>query len=112
MLRFSKYWFDTELHSPWKTLEQALVHPLRLQDVAFSGLKHKTCLLRYGPIVAYTIQTMVNVEKYVGFKSKWHTHVPIWHNANLLTGGKPFISQTWDQQGICTLGDIYGQNLI
>lgn len=36
---------------------------------------------------------MVNVEKYMGFKSKWHKLSPIWYNANVLTGGEPFISQ-------------------
>ena len=82
VLRSLKHWFDTEVASPWKTLEQELVHPLRLRDVAFSGLKHKKCYSQFGPIILYVIQTMVNVEKYMGFKSKWHKHSPIWHNAN------------------------------
>ncbi len=70
VLRSSKYWFNTELHSPWKNLEQELVHPLILQDVAFFGLKHKRWHYyhQFGPIVSYTIRTMVNIEKYVGFK--------------------------------------------
>ena len=112
MLRSLKHWFDAEVVSPWKTLEQELVYPFRLQDVAFSGLKHKKCYFQFGPIVSYVIQTMMNVEKYMGFKLKWHKHSPIWHNFNLLTGGKPFISQLWAQHGIWTLGDISGQNSI
>lgn len=35
-----------------------------------------------------------------------YIHSPVWHNANLLTGGEPFVSQTLAQQGIGTLGDI------
>ena len=112
VLRSLKHWFDTEAASPWKTLEQELVHPLRLRDVAFSGLKPKNCYSKFGPIISYVIQTMVNVEKCMGFKSKWHKHSPIWHNANLLMGGEPFISQLWAQHGIWILGDISGQNAI
>ena len=112
VLRSLKQWFDAEPASPWKTIEQELVHPLRLKDVAFSGLKHKKCYSQFGPIISYVIQTMANVEKYMGFKSKWHKQSPIWHNANLLTGGEPFISQSWAEHGILTLGDISGQNAI
>ena len=55
---------------------------------------------------------MMSVEKHMDFKSKWHMHSPIWHNANLLTGGEPFISQLWARHDIWTLGDISGQNAI
>lgn len=79
MLRSLKHWFDAEVASPWKMLEQELVHPLRLQGVAFSGLKHKKFYSQSGPIVSYIIQTMVNVEKYTGFKSKWHKWPTTWH---------------------------------
>lgn len=90
-------------------LEQKLAHPLRLQDVAFSGVKRKKCYSQFGQIVSYTIQTMVNLEKYVGFKSNWHKHFPIWHNTSLLIGDEPFISQLCEH-GIRTLGDVSGQN--
>jgi len=80
--------------------------------VIFSGLKHKKCHSEFGPIILYTVQTMMNLEKYVDFKLIWHKHSPIWHNTNLLTGGKPFISQLWAQHGIWKLGDISGQNSI
>lgn len=93
-----------------KVLEQAVVHPFRLR--AFSGLKHKKCYLQFGPIISYVIQTLMNVGKLMGFKSIWHRHSPIWHNANLLTGGKPFTSQLWAQCGVWTLGDISGQSAI
>lgn len=61
-----------------------LVHPLGLRDVAFSGLKHKKCYSHFGPIASYVIQTMMNVEKHMGFKSKWHRQSPIWHNGTVL----------------------------
>ena len=58
------HWFDAEVASPWKTLEQEPVHPL--QDVDFSVLKHKKCYSQFGPIISYVIKTMVNIEKYMG----------------------------------------------
>lgn len=69
MFRSLKHWFDADVASPWTTQEQELIHPLRLQDAAFSGLKYKKCYSQFGPIVSYTIQSMVNVEKCVGFQS-------------------------------------------
>lgn len=53
-----KYWFDAGSVPPWKTLEQDLVHPLGLQGVVFSGLKHKRCYSEFVSLVSYTIQTI------------------------------------------------------
>lgn len=46
------------------------------------------------------------------FRTIWHKQSPIWRNLNLLSGGEPFIMQSWAASGIQTLGDVSGQHSI
>ncbi len=105
-------WFDPCSQSSWKQIEKYLISPIRLQDFLFSGISYRKCSLYYGSILSYTLQIFKKVETLFSSKTIWHTHTPIWHNLNLLSGGKPFVQPSWAAKGILTLNDIKGEKSI
>lgn len=105
-----KQWLDPNSISPWKTIEQDIIAPIRLRDFLFSGLSINHCTLRYGPVLTYMLQIIRQVERLVGFTSKWHKTSPVWHNNKLLSGNKPFIHDVWAEKGIWVIGDLNGED--
>lgn len=100
-------WFDGRSCISWKYLEKNLVHPRRLEDVLFSNIKDKYCMLRYGPIIVNTIRNFKIVERNLKGNSKWHSDAPLWHNINVQIGNKPLDFKPWSLKGINVIGDLY-----
>ena len=100
-------WMNPSSSASWKNLEEALIHPIRLQDLLFSNISNTKCLLNFGPIIAYTITNFRVVEKRTKCTLKGHVHTPLWHNIDIKSGSKPFESKQWALKGINTLGDVY-----
>lgn len=105
-------WFEPDMQCSWKEIEKDLIFPTRLQDFLFSGFNHRKCILRYGPILSYTLQIFKKVETYFPSRTTWHNHSPLWHNVNLLSGRQPFNQPSWANKGILTLKDINGEKSI
>lgn len=76
-------WLDGRSCVSWKSLENNIVHPRRLEDILFSGIKDKYCMLHCGPIIANTIKNFRIVERDLKGNLKWHNDVPLWHNMNV-----------------------------
>ena len=85
-----RVWMDPSSTVPWREIEQNLTGSLRLQDLAFTGVCPKTCMLAYGPIITNTLTNFKQVEEQLRHTNKWHLTTPIWHNAHLMSGNKPF----------------------
>lgn len=109
-LRAVKTWFNTMIPTPCREIEEAIVKPIRLEDVLFSGLSLKYCKQSFGPIITNTINTFKTVEKLLSYDNKWHLQTPLWRNRNIKCGSEPFTSEQWSKQGIRTLADIWDDN--
>lgn len=55
-LRAIKIWMDSLVSTPWKNIEQQIIYPTRIEDLAFAGTNLKKCSSNYGPIIKHNIQ--------------------------------------------------------
>ena len=94
----------------WKFLYNNLVHPRRLEDILFSGIKDKYCMLHCGSIITNIIKNFRIVERDLKGNLKWHNDVPLWHNMNVQIGNKPLDFKPWSLKGIYVVGDLYDGN--
>lgn len=106
-LRFLKIWFDPFSKISWRSIEQGLVHPLRLQDLPFSGITQRSSLLRLGPIINCSLEVWKQSCKFLGYNHKFNKSSLIWHNKHLLTLYKPFVLPSWSDKNIHTLNYIF-----
>lgn len=86
---------NPEAQTSWIEIERTLVAPIRLEDYLFSGISSRQSSLLCDPIVSYLLTTFKAVERYLGVKSKWHKHSPLWLNRHLLSGNKLFNQGPW-----------------
>lgn len=100
-------WSIAEISNSWRELEEDIVRPLTLQGVLFSNMSNSQCKLRFGPIVSFLIQAWRKAESLSGISCKWHTLSPIFHNKNLVIGGRPITASPWSNSNIQYLGDIF-----
>ncbi len=56
----------TTLHVAWKTIEDALASPFKLEGVLFSGITNNQCILCFGPIISNMMRNFGMVEKCLG----------------------------------------------
>lgn len=103
-------WLDGRSCVSWKSLENNLVHPRRLEDIWFSGIKDKYYMLHCGPIIANTIKHFRIVERDLRGNLNCHKDVPLWHNMNVQIGNKPLDFKPWSLKGINVVGDLYDGN--
>lgn len=87
-------------------IETNIIYPLRLQDLPFTGIPKKV-LEKFGPIICHSIKTWRVAEKIMGASDSYCDSTPIWHNSNLCTRNKPFVSKCWANCGVYTLKDLY-----
>lgn len=78
-----------------------------LQDILFSGLGIKHCMLAFGLVITNSISNSRQVEKYIYYTNKWHVQSPIWCSRYILSRNRPFV---FEKRGIHTLEDIFGAN--
>lgn len=108
-LRALKIWLDPLATAPWKGIEQQIIHPVRMEDLAFACASLKKCLLSYGPIITNTISNFRDAERLLCYTNKWHRHTPLWHNSHLMSGNKPFTCKMWTERGVYTLDHIVNE---
>lgn len=60
-------------------------------------------------MVLYLLSIWRKVEKFVGYSSGWAPYFPLFNNDKLLIGGHPIHFPHWEEKGISTLGDVYGE---
>lgn len=101
-----KTWVNVDSLVPWRVLEENIVHPVRLQDLLFSGVS-KSLKKTYGPIIECSLDAWKKVEKITGGPFLYTKTTPLWHNNRLCTGNKPFVFKAWSDAGVHTLKDIY-----
>lgn len=99
-------WVNSDATMAWKQIESSKVAPHRLQDVLFANISTKT-LKKFGPIIANSVQVWRKAEQWMGGPFKYCKNTPLWHNAKLLSGNKPFFQPSWSSHGINIFGDIY-----
>ncbi len=112
VLRSLNFWMNDDKVYSWKSMEQDLITPIRLEDFLLMGMSTKKCDLYYGPSFSYLLQVFRAVEKFIDFKSIWCRSSPLWNNNHILSGGKPFTNKNWEEKGIRTLQDINGASNI
>ncbi len=105
-MRPLRTWLDVDSPVPWQALETNIIYPLRPQDLPFTGISKKV-LENVGPIILHSIKTWKASENIMGASDSYSDSTPIWHNNNLCTGNKPFVSKCWVECGIYTLKDLY-----
>ncbi len=105
-IRGIRTWVNSDSSVPWRVLEANIIHPVRLQDLPFSGIS-KSLKKTYGPIIEYLLDVWKKVEKITGGPFLYTKTTPLWHNNRLCTGNKPFVFKTWSDSGVHTLNDIY-----
>uniref|UniRef100_A0A9J7ZM10 Reverse transcriptase n=1 Tax=Cyprinus carpio carpio TaxID=630221 RepID=A0A9J7ZM10_CYPCA len=108
-IRGIRIWVNSDSPVPWRVLEANIIHPVRLQDLPFSGIS-KSLKKTYGPIIEYLLDAWKKVEKIMGGPFLYTKTTPLWHNNRLCTGNKPFVFKTWSDAGVHTLNDIYCDN--
>jgi len=110
VLRTVQSWLDSTNSTSWRSLEENLVHPHRLQDLIYAGVPLKQAKLRFGPIIANVLITWKLVTKHTNLETKWHHYTPIFHNYNLLLGGRTLAYPIWSNNGIYLLGQLFNTN--
>ncbi|XDV29900.1 hypothetical protein PO909_032930 [Leuciscus waleckii] len=105
-MRPLRTWMDVDSPVPWRALETNIIYPLRLQDLPFTGIPKKA-LEKFGPIICHSIKTWRMAENIMGASDSYCDSTPIWHNSNLCTGNKPFVSKCWANCGVYTMKDLY-----
>lgn len=109
-LKAMNLWLHPEISVSWRSVENELSAPYRLQDLPFSGLKKKTTLLHMGSIISNTLQVWDKVCKFTNSSAPLHELSPIWRNSFLLTGSRPFVYNMWSSCNVHILNDIFNSN--
>lgn len=94
---------DADSPVPWRALEANIIYPLHLQDLSITNVSKKV-LEKFGPIISNLLKSGKQI---MGVSNLYCESTPIWHNNNLCTGNKPFVSKWWVECGIYTLKDLY-----
>lgn len=110
VLHSIKSWLDLTNSTSWRFLEDNLVYPYRLQDLIYAEVPLKQAKMCFGPIIATVLTTWKLVTKYTNITTKWHYHTPIFHNYNLLLGGRTLAYPIWSKNGIYILGQLFNTN--
>ena len=104
-------WLDEGIETSWRTLEENMVRPLKLNEILFSNVPLKKSQVSYGPIVSHVLAIWRAAEKICGTLSNWNPYSPIFYNDRLLIGKSPIKfgqCRQWYDKGIHSLGDIFG----
>lgn len=105
-------WFNTGAQVAWRSLEENLVKPHRLQDFIHSNIPLKMCRSKFGTIVSHLIATWRTVESYSKTHLKYHSYLPLFNNFDLCLGKQPISFPQWSDKGINTLSDITSDNTL
>uniref|UniRef100_A0A3B1ICK8 Reverse transcriptase domain-containing protein n=1 Tax=Astyanax mexicanus TaxID=7994 RepID=A0A3B1ICK8_ASTMX len=103
-------WLNPQAQSSWRSVEEALIAPYKLQDLIFSEIPTRHCRLYFGPVISHLILTWRTTVRQSNLHVKWHKHSPLFRNHNLLIGNAPFVCPQWESRGVSTLGDICDEN--
>ncbi len=88
-------------------METKLTYPCRLQDLIYADTPIKQVRALFGPIIENVLATWKLVTEYTNTNNKWHYNTPIFHNHNLLLGGRPAAYPMWSNSGIHILGQLF-----
>lgn len=90
-LRAIKIWLDPSSKVPWRAIENALSHPIRLQGLPFYSFKLKTAKSHMGSIISNPLSICTHsIEKHLSIVCKFHIFSSIWYNNALLSRSMPF----------------------
>lgn len=56
-------WYDNKIEVAWRSLEENLVFPLKLDEVLFANSPLNKCKLRFGPVVSHLIAAWRGAQK-------------------------------------------------
>uniref|UniRef100_A0A8C1GVL0 Reverse transcriptase domain-containing protein n=1 Tax=Cyprinus carpio TaxID=7962 RepID=A0A8C1GVL0_CYPCA len=108
VLRSLSIWFDTASCVSWRSIEENIVKPHRLQDLIYSNISIKQSKVKFGSIITELISTWNAAEKYCRISPNWYLQSPIFFNSHLQLGGRPIYFSSWANNGVFTLSDIFG----
>ena len=111
-LRSLHTWLDPEAQVAWRSLEEHLVIPHRLQDVIYSNIPLKMCKSKFGSLISHLVAIWRTVESHSSNHFKFHPHLPLFNNFALCLGGHPMSFPQWRDKGINTLSDIMSDNAL
>lgn len=106
-IRALHIWMDPSSKVPWRSIEEAMVKPHRLEDLLFTGLGRSNTNLKFGCIIAHSLKVWKEAEKCMGVPLHTGALTPLWHNSRFLIGGKPFHNSHWFTQGIHVVNDMF-----
>lgn len=109
-LKSLSIWLNPHAQSSWRSIEEALTAPYKLQDLIFCEVPTRHCKLYFGPLISHLILTWRTIVRQSNSHVKWHKHFPLFRNHKLLIGNAPFHCPQWESRGVRTLGDVCDEN--
>lgn len=106
VLRPLSAWFSSIATVSWKSVEENISQPFRLQDLVFLGIPLKEAGLHLGPIISYSLKACRTVLTHSRVDLKWHKHAPIFNNFSII-GNKPITFSQWREIVVNVLMDLY-----
>lgn len=100
-------WTDSESVVPWRSIESALVHPHRLQDLPFTGAGRHKSINKFGSIISSTFAAWYSAEKASRISKKFFQQSPLWNNFHFLSDHKPFAYTLWSSRGVSTFSNMF-----
>lgn len=107
VLRPLYVWLNSSVSVSWKSIEENISQPYRLQDLIFSNIPPKAARTHLGPIISYLLRTCNTVMNHTKVDLKWHNHSPIFNNFSLLVGKKPISFSLWRDKGVHTFNNLF-----
>lgn len=106
-IRAIRTWTDKDSKVPWRSIESAIVHPHRLQDLPFTGLGRRNSHHKFGNVISSTLAAWYSAEKAIGHSKKLSQQSPLWNNAHFLSDQQPFVYPLWQSKGVSTFSNIF-----
>ena len=105
-------WLTPSAQVAWRSLEENLVKPHRLQDLIYSNIPIKTCKSKFGSLISHLVATWRTVVSHSSTHLKFHPHLPLFNNFSLCLGGQLISFPQWSDKVINTLSDITSENTL
>lgn len=97
-------WLNPSSVASWKSIEQNILLPHRLQDFIYSNIPSNNCT-QYGVIITEIIRTWNHLNSHCKTKSQWFSHTPIFYNHCLKIRNLPISFPQWSGK-LYALGDV------
>ena len=105
VLRPLSQWLNPLSIVSWRSLEENIIVPHRIQDLIYANISPKDSQ-KFGSIISEMIKVWHNLNKHCNIQEQWFAHSPIFFNALLKIGDSPIFFPLWSNNGVHILSDI------